>query len=64
MTFTKRIRASADSIWKASHAHPFVQELGRGTLDIEAFKYYMCQDYKYLIDYSRVMASVVCSHQI
>ncbi|WP_054706173.1 thiaminase II [Bacillus sp. JCM 19041] len=56
MTFTKRIRASADSIWKASHAHPFVQELGRGTLDIEAFKYYMCQDYKYLIDYSRVMA--------
>lgn len=56
MSFTKRIRERADTIWKASHEHPFVQGIGDGTLSIESFKYYMRQDYKYLIDYSRVMA--------
>ncbi|QQK78909.1 thiaminase II [Salicibibacter cibi] len=56
MTFSKRIRKTADPIWKASHEHPFVQGIGHGTLDIESFKFFMCQDYKYLIEYSRVMA--------
>ncbi|MFD1064673.1 thiaminase II [Oceanobacillus locisalsi] len=56
MTFTERIRQSADSIWEKSHQHPFVQGIGNGTLDIEAFKFYMCQDYKYLIEYSKVIA--------
>ncbi|AXF56975.1 thiaminase II [Salicibibacter kimchii] len=56
MTFSKHIRKSADPIWKASHEHPFVQGIGNGSLDVEAFKYFMCQDYKYLIEYSRVIA--------
>ncbi|MBB6450124.1 thiaminase/transcriptional activator TenA [Geomicrobium halophilum] len=56
MTFTQRIRKNADAIWKASHKHPFVQGIGYGTLDLESFKYFMRQDYKYLIEYSRVMA--------
>ncbi|GAF11887.1 thiaminase II [Bacillus sp. JCM 19046] len=56
MTFSKRIRERADSIWAASHQHPFVQGIGHGTLPLDSFKYYMRQDYKYLIDYARVMA--------
>ena len=56
MKFSERIRNTADSIWEKSHQHPFVQGIGDGTLDIEAFKFYMCQDYKYLIEYSKVIA--------
>ncbi|PAF08879.1 thiaminase II [Shouchella clausii] len=56
MKFSERIRKNADPIWQASHNHPFVQGIGHGTLELEAFQYYMCQDYKYLIEYSRVIA--------
>ncbi|MED4126616.1 MULTISPECIES: thiaminase II [Shouchella] len=56
MSFTQRIRLRADAVWKASHDHPFVQGIGNGTLPKESFKYYMKQDYKYLIEYSKVMA--------
>ncbi|GAJ98248.1 thiaminase II [Geomicrobium sp. JCM 19055] len=59
MSFSKRIRQTADSIWQASHQHPFVQGIGDGSLDLESFKYYMKQDYVYLIDYSKVMAKAV-----
>ena len=36
--------------------HPFVTEVGDGTLPVELFKNYVTQDYVYLIDYSRVLA--------
>lgn len=56
MSFTKELRQKANSIWTANHEHAFVQGIGSGTLDIEAFKYYMKQDYLYLIEYARVFA--------
>lgn len=43
-------------IWRQNHSHPFVQELGAGTLDKEKFRFYMIQDYLYLIDYSKMFA--------
>ena len=30
--------------------------IGQGDLDIERFKFYVAQDYVYLIDYARVLA--------
>lgn len=36
--------------------HPFVTGVGDGTLPAEKFRYYVTQDYAYLIDYSRVLA--------
>ncbi|WP_059102705.1 thiaminase II [Shouchella shacheensis] len=56
MTFSKRLRETADEIWAQSHKHPFVQGIGDGSLDIESFKFFMKQDYVYLIDYARVFA--------
>lgn len=56
MKFTQRLYESAQPIWRKSVQHPFVQGIGHGTLDIEKFKFYMCQDYVYLIDYSRLFA--------
>ena len=37
-------------------AHPFVTGVGDGTLPVEKFRYYVMQDYAYLIDYSRALA--------
>ena len=36
--------------------HPFVTGIGDGTLDVDKFRFYVRQDYLYLIDYSRVIA--------
>ncbi|WP_100406706.1 thiaminase II [Bacillus solitudinis] len=56
MTFSKRLHTKAKPIWQKSHQHPFVQGIGQGTLDIEKFKFFMCQDYVYLIDFARLFA--------
>lgn len=54
--FTDRLFENVKDIWEANHQHPFVQELGNGTLDKEKFVRYMKQDYVYLIDYAKLFA--------
>ncbi|MBI3128325.1 MAG: thiaminase II [Candidatus Tectomicrobia bacterium] len=54
--FSETLRREAEPLWKAIHAHPFVRGIGDGTLPIERFRFYMCQDYFFLIEYSRVIA--------
>ena len=54
--FTDRLFANVQPIWEKNHNHPFVQELGMGTLAKETFIYYMKQDYVYLIDYAKLFA--------
>ena len=56
MKLSERLFQAATPIWDKNHQHPFVQGIGNGNLDIEKFKFYMCQDYLYLIDYSRLFA--------
>ncbi|MFC7189910.1 thiaminase II [Halocatena marina] len=56
MTFTDEIRAEADEIWEAILDHPMVRELGEGTLEEAPFRYWVRQDYVYLIEYSRLFA--------
>jgi thiaminase/transcriptional activator TenA len=36
-----------------------VQELGKGTLDKDRFKFYLLQDYHYLLQYAKVFAAAV-----
>ncbi len=48
------MRAKAAPIWDKEYAHPFVQGIGDGTLAPERFKFYLRQDYIFLIDYCRV----------
>ena len=54
--FTDRLFENVQPIWEKNHNHPFVQELGKGTLAKERFIYYMKQDYVYLIDYAKLFA--------
>ena len=56
MTVTERLLKDTESIWAEYHQHPFVQGIADGTLDKEKFKYYMIQDYLYLLDYTKVFA--------
>ena len=53
---TKRLLDVSKEIWTRYHVHPFIQGIANGTLDREKFRYYMIQDYLYLIDYAKVFA--------
>ncbi|RBW71246.1 thiaminase II [Bacillus taeanensis] len=54
MRFTERLHKKVMPIWKKSHDHPFVQGIGHGTLDQDKFRFYMIQDYLFLIDYAKL----------
>ena len=53
MGFSDQLRNENQHIWDAILEHPFVLELGAGTLPLEKFTYYVKQDYLYLIDFAR-----------
>jgi thiaminase/transcriptional activator TenA len=53
--FTELLRRKAAEIWKAQQQHPFVQGIGNGSLDLEKFKFWLRQDYVFLIEYSRLL---------
>jgi len=61
MAFTEELRAVAEPVWEATLSHPMVEQLGEGTLDEEPFRYWVRQDYVYLVEYSRVFAHGVAS---
>ena len=56
MSLAAELRASAADVWDAQHAHPFVRGVGDGTLDEARFRFYVRQDYRFLIDYGRLLA--------
>ena len=56
MRLTDRLYRSVEDIWMGYLQQPFVKELGDGTLDVEKFRFYMIQDYRYLLQYAKVFA--------
>ncbi|MFB6161379.1 MAG: thiaminase II [Haloferacaceae archaeon] len=56
MAFSDRLLDDGAEIWAAQREHPFVVELAEGTLDEAAFRHWVRQDYRYLLDYARVFA--------
>jgi thiaminase/transcriptional activator TenA len=56
MRFSDQLRHAAADIWEAQHQHPFVRGIRDGTLDPERFRFYLRQDYLFLIDYARLLA--------
>ncbi|MCL2857853.1 MAG: thiaminase II [Oscillospiraceae bacterium] len=59
MSFSRGLKAKATRVWEDGYNHPFVQELGKGILDKEKFKFYLLQDYLYLLQYAKVFATAV-----
>ena len=56
MAFSDRLLEIGDDVWTAQFGHPFVRELAAGTLDEAAFRHWVEQDYRYLLDYARLFA--------
>ena len=56
MSFSRGLKDRAAKVWEDGYRHPFVQELGQGTLDRERFRFYLLQDYQYLLQYAKVFA--------
>jgi thiaminase/transcriptional activator TenA len=56
MSFSRDLKTKAEKVWEQGYNHPFVQELGMGTLNKEKFKFYLLQDYQYLLQYAKVFA--------
>ena len=56
MSLAAELRAASADVWEAQHAHPFVRGIGDGTLAEERFRFYVRQDYRFLIDDGRLLA--------
>jgi thiaminase/transcriptional activator TenA len=54
-----RLISSCAADWQAYTAHPFVTGLASGTLPEAAFRYYLKQDYLFLIHFARAHALAV-----
>lgn len=54
--FSEVLRAQAEPIWEAIFAHPFLRELEAGILSLERFRFYICQDFRFLAGFARAVA--------
>ena len=54
--FSARLREQCDGIWAGLHAHPFLRELARGVLPLDAFRFFIEQDLLFLPEFARCMA--------
>ena len=59
MGFSDELRQRAASTWDKEKAHPFVMGIGDGTLPLDNFRYYMRQDYVFLIEFCRAISLAV-----
>ncbi len=63
MSYAQELQRRFAPIFAQAHHHPFVQGIGDGTLPVERFRFYIEQDYLFLIEYSRVLALAVAKGQ-
>jgi thiaminase/transcriptional activator TenA len=56
LTRSSSLRAASCEAWDAAVSHRFVRGIADGSLDEAAFRYYIRQDYLFLIDYGRLLS--------
>lgn len=56
MDFTDYLYDMTKDIWLQYESHPFIKGLIDGSLDQAKFRFYMIQDYLYLINHSKIFA--------
>lgn len=59
MSFAHELQTRFAPLFADVQAHSFVAGIGDGTLAVERFRYYIEQDYVFLMEYSRVLALAV-----
>ncbi|WP_367834300.1 hypothetical protein [Vulcanisaeta sp. JCM 16159] len=55
---TKLLRDRAEDIWNKILNHPFVTELFTGSLPLDKFRFYVIQDYNYLVTLTKCHALI------
>ncbi len=60
MSLTSQLKEKHDRLWQAAIAHPFIEELGNGSLPAEKFRRYFLQDYVFVNDLVK-MAGIAVS---
>lgn len=64
MSYSSELWNTADDVYQKILAHPFNQELMKGSLSADPFKFYINQDALYLQDFGRALAQLGArSHQ-
>ncbi|TMW70332.1 thiaminase II [Alteribacter natronophilus] len=65
MSFSQKLRQEAAHIFEAVYRHPFVQEIGKGTLGKDQLIHYVKQDFEYLNAYihTRGLAISKCTER-
>ncbi len=53
--YSEILREEASPIWERIFEHPFLVELAEGRLPLDKFRFYVKQDYAYLIEFSRCL---------
>ena len=56
MKLSNELRSEHQGLWEKMVGHPFVVEMGDGTLSRERFQRYMEQDYLLVMEFARVLA--------
>ena len=59
MSLSEELRLSVGPLWEKTVAHPFVIEMGDGTLPQEKFRVYFHQDHLFLRDWIALMCAAV-----
>ena len=59
MSYARELQGRFAPIFAEVRRHPFVRGIGDGTLPVERFRFYIEQDYVFLVEYSRVLALAV-----
>jgi thiaminase/transcriptional activator TenA len=59
MSLSDALYDTATPVWDAQLEHPFVEQLGDGSLEVERFKRWVLQDYRYLKEFARIFAWAV-----
>ena len=59
ISFSDELRAKYAEMWEREQNHPFVVGIGDGSLPVENFRYYMRQDYIFLVAYCRALSLAV-----
>ena len=63
MSHSDQMRQKVAPLWDKEKRHPFVTGIGDGSLPLEKFRYYMRQDYLFLIDFCRAISLAVAKAQ-
>ncbi len=67
MRISEKLKLDAKDIWEKIYTHPFVIELFEGKLPIKKFKYYVVQDYNFLLGMTKatsILASRAWNYEL